>query len=73
VTTDEGYSSTWSGTVGSRGLSEAREMLLGSTSHGCVHHATVPVVIVPGSRCNRRTTPRLPRPGAVGQDGQQGA
>jgi nucleotide-binding universal stress UspA family protein len=33
--------------VGSRGLGMAKEILLGSTSQACAHHATVPVVIVP--------------------------
>jgi nucleotide-binding universal stress UspA family protein len=33
--------------VGTRGIGTARQVFLGSTSHGCAHHATVPVVIVP--------------------------
>ena len=33
--------------VGSRGLSGFKEMLLGSTSSGLLHHSTRPVVVVP--------------------------
>jgi nucleotide-binding universal stress UspA family protein len=33
--------------VGSRGLTGLKEVLLGSTSSGLVHHATRPVVVVP--------------------------
>jgi nucleotide-binding universal stress UspA family protein len=33
--------------VGSRGLSGFKEMLVGSTSSGLVHHANRPVVVVP--------------------------
>ncbi|MEV0271463.1 universal stress protein [Hamadaea sp. NPDC050747] len=32
--------------VGSRGHGEVSEVLLGSVSHRCVHHATCPVVVV---------------------------
>jgi nucleotide-binding universal stress UspA family protein len=32
--------------VGSRGAGSAREMLLGSVSNYCVHHATCPIVII---------------------------
>lgn len=33
--------------VGSRGLSEARKLLVGSTSSGLLHEAGIPVVVVP--------------------------
>jgi nucleotide-binding universal stress UspA family protein len=33
--------------VGSRGLSRAESALLGSVSHGVVHHCTRPVLVVP--------------------------
>jgi nucleotide-binding universal stress UspA family protein len=33
--------------VGSRGLTGFKEVLLGSTSSGLVHHASRPVVVVP--------------------------
>ena len=33
--------------VGSRGLSRARELVLGSVSHQVVHHAGCPVVVIP--------------------------
>jgi len=33
--------------VGSRGRGRAAEMVLGSTSHQCVHRSSVPVVVVP--------------------------
>jgi nucleotide-binding universal stress UspA family protein len=33
--------------IGSRGRSAAKSVLLGSTSSGVVHHADVPVVVVP--------------------------
>jgi nucleotide-binding universal stress UspA family protein len=36
--------------VGSRGRSAAREILLGSTAMGVLHHGTRPVLIVPGRR-----------------------
>jgi nucleotide-binding universal stress UspA family protein len=33
--------------VGRRGLSRAKEVLVGSVSHACIHHSRIPVVIVP--------------------------
>lgn len=39
--------------VGSRGRGRAAEMVLGSTSHHCVHRATVPVVVVPSDADSR--------------------
>jgi hypothetical protein len=36
--------------VGSHGRGALTEMLLGSVSHGCVHHAPCPVVVVRGER-----------------------
>lgn len=33
--------------VGSRGLGRVKEVALGSTSHQCTHHSSVPVVVVP--------------------------
>ncbi|WP_436776455.1 universal stress protein [Yinghuangia sp. YIM S09857] len=35
--------------VGTRGLGGFRGMVLGSVSHGVIHHATCPVVVVPGT------------------------
>jgi nucleotide-binding universal stress UspA family protein len=34
--------------VGSRGLGGFKELVLGSFSHHAVHHASIPVVVVPG-------------------------
>jgi nucleotide-binding universal stress UspA family protein len=36
--------------VGSRGLSHAKEIVLGSVSHQVVHHAPCPVVVIPPTR-----------------------
>jgi nucleotide-binding universal stress UspA family protein len=38
--------------VGSHGRGALTEMLLGSVSHGCVHHAPCPVVVVRGERAH---------------------
>jgi nucleotide-binding universal stress UspA family protein len=44
--------------VGNRGHSPLTELLLGSVSSYCVHHATCPVVVV---KAAGRTTPREER------------